>query len=699
MHWLRKITPYLLLVLLLSIFFSFTYRAYQYDYTKYPLVYSHDGIESLKLIRHIVEYNNHWVVNNELGYPFGSNLYVDFPTADQFSIQLIKVLSIFTKNHFLIYSLFIFSSYLLCSLSSFWVLRKLKIKTHWAILASLTFSFLPYHQIRTTVGHIFLTQYFTIPLVVYLCFQLLQNKLNLSSRKSLVQTIIFLVLIGSSGTAYYAFFAIILFLLSGLVKFLFDKNTKALGQAVILSLTAAVIVFINLLPSFQYQLQEGKNFALIRDPQRVEEFSLRINRMLVPLPNGKAKFFQNILEPYYNNVQHEQYQWIGLVSALGLMLLFIEVIRRKRRDLVYKVATVNLLTIIFASVGGIAFPFSFFVSPVIRSYGRVSIFMSFMSLWAFFFVLQKFIMKIEKSQRRHLTLALAILIIFVGLFEQISSFDPHTHFWKIKSAFDTDQEFIQRIENTLPANSKVLELPIIEYPEAKGQCELDSYDLLMPYLHSDKLSWSFGQVRGRGGEYWFSWLNQLSARQISQAAALAGFDAIYLDGRACIDLWHWQGNIALETNGKLIENEDKKILLVDMREYASNFENNDDVFQPITWSFDDNFFERKQTALGTKGRINKQTTIEFYNPSNIEKEMKLIFKIALIEEPSLKITIQSNSTNEQFLLTNKNRVLESVFLIPRGQSVIQIESLPGQEFGVEELEIWDMGLFKQESTQ
>ena len=48
----------------------------------------------------------------------------------------------------------------------------------------------------------------------------------------------------------------------------------------------------------------------------------------------------------------------------------------------------------------------------------------------------------------------------------------------------------------------IYQLPYHGYPEGGFQNDMWDYHLLVGYLHSDKLKWSYGSVKGREGDSW-----------------------------------------------------------------------------------------------------------------------------------------------------------------------------------------------------
>jgi hypothetical protein len=61
--------------------------------------------------------------------------------------------------------------------------------------------------------------------------------------------------------------------------------------------------------------------------------------------------------------------------------------------------------------------------------------------------------------------------------------------------FKIDIQTVESIQNLLPANCSVLQLPLLDYPEGGGLEKMEPYDHLRLPLLDGKLNWSFGYTR------------------------------------------------------------------------------------------------------------------------------------------------------------------------------------------------------------
>jgi hypothetical protein len=104
-----------------------------------------------------------------------------------------------------------------------------------------------------------------------------------------------------------------------------------------------------------------------------------------------------------------------------------------------------------------------------------------------------------------------------------------------REQYDNDAEFAARAERWLPHGSMVLQEPFVPFPEARPPGRTTHYDPLLPFLHSTTLRWSYGAMKGRYWDAWQARMDSLSIEDTLDAAAAAGFRAIYVDRNGYAD--------------------------------------------------------------------------------------------------------------------------------------------------------------------
>jgi phosphoglycerol transferase len=118
-------------------------------------------------------------------------------------------------------------------------------------------------------------------------------------------------------------------------------------------------------------------------------------------------------------------------------------------------------------------------------------------------------------------------ILAVGVLDQTSSANVPPY-GSIAESYRSDGQFVRRIEQRIGARGSVFQLPYVPFPDGGVVRRITDYDLVRGYLHSNSLRWSFGAMVGRPED----WQAELAARPATlqvEAAAVAGFDGVYID--------------------------------------------------------------------------------------------------------------------------------------------------------------------------
>jgi hypothetical protein len=111
----------------------------------------------------------------------------------------------------------------------------------------------------------------------------------------------------------------------------------------------------------------------------------------------------------------------------------------------------------------------------------------------------------------------------------------------VASTYRSDGAFVGSIEQELPAGAMVLELPYLSFPEAQNSrfggrlsAAMGDYDHFREYLHSSRIHWSYGSMRGREADWAFV-LQRLSVPATVLAAVADGFQGLVIDRAAYYD--------------------------------------------------------------------------------------------------------------------------------------------------------------------
>lgn len=509
-----------------------------------PLNYSGDSILLETWCKTLVEQG--WLTGNPaLGAPYGQSLY-DFPTADGLNFLFFKCFALFTRDAQVALNLFTVATYIATSLAALCVLRALGIIYPAALAASVLYSLLPYHFARLHWGHHFLACYYVVPFSILLALWLYLGRLGVHAESAMRHAelkpaiwrrwclaLVIAVAQGAAGV-YYAFFAMYFVAVGGLASAFQRRSLRPALASGLLVLVTGATVLANLAPSLLYWQEHGGNPEVTDRPlQHSEVFAFKLCSMLYPMLGHRIELF-SWLRDYYNQETFARTEntWSaqGIVANVGfLVLLGILLYRRPLPRVLEGLSILNVFGILLATVGGLGVLFSLLVMPQIRSQNRISVFLSFYSLACVALLLQAAWLRLSTTRRRRF-LAGGLLTLLVGfaMWEQHPSrFRPD--YLSVKAEWDEDAAFVAAVEASLPAGAMVYQMPFIPYPEARPVGLLEPYSNLRYYLHSSKLRWSGGAMRGREADRWQRQVAALPLAEQLQAVAAAGFAGIQVN--------------------------------------------------------------------------------------------------------------------------------------------------------------------------
>jgi phosphoglycerol transferase len=501
------------------------------------------------LVKGIVE--NGWYLNNKnLGMPFGATFH-DFPAPDTFTLLLFKFLSYFTDNQHLIINIFYIATFPLTTITSLYVLRQFNISFFPALLSSLLYAFTTYHLSRSEI-HLMYTAYFVIPLIVLVILWVCaagsrrddeeQEGLRLSLRnRKFIFSLVVCALISSTGGVYYSFFACYLLIVIGIIQAIAFKQIRRLFLPGVLTGVIFFVLVANLSPNVIYQLKNGKTETARRDPGEAEFFGLKMAQMVLPVTGHRDKGFRRIKDKYNHAplVNENDDATLGLIGSIGFMTLLGWLVcnafslgRREEnptQNLLGHLSVLNMSAFLLGTIGGFSAIFALMVSPQIRSYNRISIYIAFFSLFAIALLLDKARQRFFRTGGLRLVFSvLAIILTILGLLDQSSKrFVPD--YAGVKKEFENDADIVRRIEASVPAGAMIFQLPVKRFPETSPIERLFDYDLLKGYIHSKQLRWSYGAMRGRVGDIWQASVVAKPIPEMIETVAVAGFEGIYID--------------------------------------------------------------------------------------------------------------------------------------------------------------------------
>lgn len=540
----EKSLPWVLLSVILSFIILYVVLNLWDFNVHYPLAYNSDALVNDIYIKTVIE-NGWYLINNRIGMPFGMTFH-EAPCSDVIFFGAVKLMALLSNNVIVVSNLVHLATYPLSAGIATFVLMRIGINAPFAVAASVLYAFLPYHLMRGVV-HQDLSYYFMVPAAIFCCLRLFNENLPFirsnGREPRLNLTYVLLAILLGLVTEYYVFYSCLLLLVAGACAGLYHRKITPFVSGCIFVLIISITFFSSFIPSFKYIVQHGRNpHITARSMAESERYALKISQMLLPARGHRIDSAARLTENSVNTsaiISGESVKSaLGIFGAIGLLLLFVVLLNRSRSfdngTLLGQLATLNIAGVLYGTVGGFSALFALLVTPVFRAHARLSIFIAFLSLTCLFALLQSKLALMPRLYRKSILLLLATVIMIIGICDQTNS-GIIPDYAAIKIDFDNDADFARRMEALLPANSMVFQLPFFPFPENGKVNNLHDYELGKPYLHSNKLKWSYGAILGRESGEWQKALVTKPVHEFLREIASAGFKGIYIDRRGFAD--------------------------------------------------------------------------------------------------------------------------------------------------------------------
>jgi phosphoglycerol transferase len=544
----RSLWGYVAAVLLSLAGVFFVMKLWRAD-LRVPLLYDTDAPYTLVWIKGIID--NSWYLHNPyLGAPFGHE-HEDFPLADSLHFFILKLIAQLTSNVGLVHNAYYLLTFPLAVLASLFVLRHFQVSYLPALTASMLYAFVPGHFLR--LGHLFLAAYYLLPLVVMVALWIFlgappffvtsgaRARVGLWNARSFAALSICLLV--SSAGIYYAFFACFFLIVAGWAGTLTHRRSAPLVSASVLTLVISLGVVANLLPSILYTRRHGPNPEVAKRVAGESEFyGLKTAQLLLPNLGHRIDALAKLRGSYDQQmplINENGYATLGLAGSLGFLLLVGRLLCPRapsdRSELVQALAVLNVFAVLFAGIGGFSSLFGLLISPQIRGYNRISMYIAFFAMFAVALLWDQLLRRALRTrlQQAALQAGLGVLLV-LGILDQTTKwFVPD--YGTLKFAFRSDAAFVQAIEASVPAGGLIYQLPYMPFPEGPVREQLVNYEQCKPYLHSRALRWSHGAMKGRDGDFALRAIASRPVQEMVDAAVLTGFSGLCIDRQGYAD--------------------------------------------------------------------------------------------------------------------------------------------------------------------
>ncbi len=661
----------ILLVIVSVLICGYMYNLWTYD-LNVPFNYSDgDGISTSCFIKSFGE-NGQYFTNPYLGAPFGATNY-DFPVyGDTLHILILKVLYSVFGNFGVTINVFFILLFPATAVISYLVMRKLGIKRVFSFIGSLTYTFLPYRFLRGE-EHLFLSAFTLIPLTVLVLYWLMTDDRLFKIQKGFIKykrniySAIILILVALSGI-YYTFFACFFFLIAAFILFFNDKsnrNLKTVFKAIIPIGIMGLTIVIASIPARLELMKAGVNAeAPTRMAFESEVFGLKIAQMFVPTQDHGISKLRDILTQYsYTPLQNEKSAYLGMMGIFGfvalILALFIKISHDNEQALKIKLLSkLNLAAVLLGTIGGFGSLFALLVTPQIRAYNRISVYIAYFCILAVCILLDMLTAKMKRTGLRRIALCAVSAVLLLGIKEQSIPLTPDEAN-QLAVSYHSDKDFVEDIEAEVGAGSMIYQLPYFQYPETPPMNRMVDYALFRGYLHSDTLKWSYGDYKGRNADLWNRMIASYPLDKKIETVTLVGFRGIYIDTYAYTEeeLTELEDGIGKVLNKQPMTSDDGRLAFYSLTDYSAKLKSQ---YSQEEWNekvseilgvpmLTAGFYGEEPYENGTFHWCQKSGELSLYNAGDAEKAVHIVFtaSTAFPEDSVLKLSGAGVDTSYQ----------------------------------------------------
>ncbi len=539
--WLKESIFCLAASGLTILIFILVFQLWNKDFSV-PFIYNQDGdgLGAIYSIKNIIDGNCYFSDPN-LNAPHKIDNYMQDYLLPLF---MVKVLSIFCDNVGIVTNLFLILTYILTTLTTYMLLRKIHCNPYIAVMGGIIYSYLPYHYFR--MYHFWLMGCYIIPLALWIIIDLLSDRFydNIFQRKSrLILDCIFSIFIGLNGI-YYAVFSVIFLFIAAIISTVRKKRfLPFLLGSILCGLIMLPIILLVLLPTYLWGGSQISELAASRSLYQMGLYALSIVLLFLPIPEHRIDFISQFSSNTYEamGINTEGYMVsLGVFMSLGLIasVLYLLCGKKYKVELLSDLGKFNIIAMIIGATGGLNILIGLFVSTSIRCWNRISVFIALFSLVSMCLILQKLVLlyykKRGKTQLKRLIVVsgCCVVMICAVLDQTTSAFGKYSEYKIETRTYDTTYSeseedyknlkmFVKEIEDNIGADSMIFQFPI-------NSNDNTQFSQVKFALMSSSLKWSSSNVENAH----VNWLNSLKSYNLEiilKILMIYEFDAILVD--------------------------------------------------------------------------------------------------------------------------------------------------------------------------
>jgi hypothetical protein len=667
---------------------------------------SGDLLAALAFVKGMVAHNTLWT-NPDLGAPFGTQFY-DYPVGagDTLHLVVMRILGLQISDAAAIVNVFYLLTYPLCAATAYGVLRVLAFRRSIAACGAVLFAVAPYHFWRGE-GHLTLSAYYAVPLGCWLVIQICRGQPVFVRRVGDNRPVRGWLSLQTSGvlavcvfvglaTLYYGLFTVVLLVLAAPMAWLAAHRRSVMLQGFVCAALILMVIGLAESPALVWEHSHGTN-SLVghREPQESEVFGLTLADLLLPRPGHRIDALSRIggrfraATPIPGEGSSPSLGFIvGLSWLAGVGFFLVAGLRKSRpRDsehgLLKSVGFLGLAAFVVATVGGGSAIFAFLVSPQVRAWNRISIFIAFFGIVALASLLTMVRNRLSARPGHNWAFgSIVVLVGALGILDQTSASDVPNYKGAL-AGWRNDSRFVAAVERRLPHDAMVLELPYVPYPENPPVRNMQDYDLFKGYVHSDDLRWTYGAIKGRPQD-WLSKEAGLPIDELVPAAVAAGFRGLWVDQAGYADGGTAVTNQIAKVVGidNAMLSDDKRLVVFDLLPYAQRLQRltaarnrqlaAQALVRPTSVRFGSGFYQEESDGTNSFHWAESRSTLTLTNPLKAARRVTISATVrGGVDANSVATVRWPDGTRQRVALRGPVKVTRTLRL-PAGSSAIRL---------------------------
>lgn len=192
-----------------------------------------------------------------------------------------------------------------------------------------------------------------------------------------------------------------------------------------------------------------------------ELYAMKIIQLLIPYK--WSEFWAEYYGSYPKTEAMSSY--LGLLAIIGFIILIFALLMQrkivKKKDVIVLFAKLNVIAVLFATMGGFESIFASFVTGLVRGTNRISIFIAFMSLSTLGILMTRWMKKQNKYSKiwKPICEVLFCALAIFSLYDQVPAGVTGAAA-QLQEEKNSDSRFIEKIEASVPEKSMIFPAPV-----------------------------------------------------------------------------------------------------------------------------------------------------------------------------------------------------------------------------------------------